>query len=77
MVNLRQPVQWRGGILYAAWKGPGGIEDPSNHRTLLVSSTIGKAYRKMMRDRGQEALQNVLHGLHLGSRREAPIGFVS
>ena len=42
-----------------------------------MSSTLGKAYHKLIRGRGQGALQSVLHGLHLGSQRGAPIGFAS
>ena len=66
LTTFRQPVQWRGGILYAAWKGAGGTEDPANYRSLFVSSVLAKAYNKLMRARGQTALQGTLHGLHLG-----------
>ena len=77
LVNLRQPLQWRGGILFEAWKGVGSIADPNSHRSLFVSSALGKAYHKLMRNRGQDALQTALHDLHLGSRRGAPINFAS
>ncbi|CAE7193341.1 unnamed protein product [Symbiodinium sp. CCMP2592] len=77
LATLSQPVQWRGGILHAAWKGAGEIDQPANHRSLFVSSVLAKAYHKLMRNRGQGALHEVLHGLHLGSRRGAPIGFAS
>ncbi|CAE7677247.1 unnamed protein product [Symbiodinium sp. CCMP2456] len=77
LVQLKQPVQWRGGILYAAWKGAGRVDDPNSHRSLFVSSTVGKSFHKLVRGRGQAALQTVLHGLHLGSRKDAPIGFAS
>ena len=70
-------LQWRGGILFSAWKRAGPIELPENSRSLFVSSTLGKAYHKLIRGRGQGALQSVLHGLHLGSQRGAPIGFAS
>ena len=77
LVNLRQPIQWRGGILFEAWKGAGSMADPASHRSLFVSSALGKAYHKLMRNRGQDALQNILHDLHLGSRRGAPICYAS
>ncbi|CAE7337173.1 Cacna1c [Symbiodinium sp. CCMP2592] len=77
LATLSQPVQWRGGILHAAWKGAGEVDQPANHRSLFVSSVLAKAYHKLMRGRGQDALHSVLHGLHLGSRRGAPIGYAS
>ena len=77
LVTLRQPVQWRGGVLFAAWKGSGCMDQPESHRSLFVSSALGKCYHKLMRNRGQRALQDILHGLHLGSKRGAPIGFAS
>ena len=77
LLQLRQPLQWRGGILFASWKGAGHKDEPASHRSLFVSSTVGKSYHKLMRGRGQEALQGVLHDLHLGSKRNAPIGFAS
>ena len=70
LLNLRQPVQWRGGILFEAWQGAGSMADPASHRSLFVSSALGKAYHKLMRNRGQGALQTILHDLHLGSRGE-------
>ena len=70
-------MQWRGGILYAAYKGKGSIADPENHRSLYVSSILGKAYHRLLRDQNQGALQGALHELHLGSRRRSPIQFAS
>ena len=62
---------------FAATQISGHDEDPSSHRSLYVSSTLAKVYHKLMRPRGQPALQTTLHGLHLGSQRGAPLSFVS
>ena len=75
MTGLCQPLQWRGGLLYAAWKGQGLVSVPSNHRSLFVSSMIGKTYHKALQNKAQQQIQGVLHGLHLGSRQQVPTTF--
>ncbi|CAE7282967.1 unnamed protein product [Symbiodinium sp. CCMP2592] len=77
VLTVQQPIQWRGGILYAAYKGKGLASDPENHRSLYVSSLLGKTYHRLLRDQAHGALQDTLHGLHLRSKRQAPIQFAS
>ncbi|CAE7268693.1 unnamed protein product [Symbiodinium sp. CCMP2592] len=77
MLGMQQPIQWRGGILYAAYKGKGPTSDVDSHRSLYVSSIPGKAFHRLLRDQNQECLQRTLHGLHLGSRKHSPIQFAS
>ena len=44
-------LQHKGGRLVSAYKRRGDIKDPSNHRALLVSSSLGKAFRNVYRRR--------------------------
>ncbi|CAE7299602.1 unnamed protein product [Symbiodinium sp. CCMP2592] len=75
--SLRQPLQWRGGILYEAHKGVGSTELPENHRALFISSILGKAYHRWIRNKTGEQLNNELHAMHLGSRKHAPLTYAS
>lgn len=44
-------LQHKGGRLVSAYKRRGDIRDPSNHRALLVSSSLGKAFHNTYRRR--------------------------
>ncbi|CAE7660424.1 unnamed protein product [Symbiodinium sp. CCMP2592] len=72
-VQVCQPTQWRGGILYAAYKRSGCSWDPQAHRSLFVSSTIGKSFHKTCRTRVQNILDSSFHSFHLGARRNCPV----
>ena len=73
MLLLRQPLQWRGGLLYEAYKGAGQRSSPSSHRSLFVSSVVGKLYHKLTRRKIQGIVDSGLHEFHLGARRGQPV----
>ena len=75
--GLQQPIQWRGGVIYSAWKRAGEISLPANHRSLFISSVVGKCYHRLLRNKTHRSLQAELHPLHLGSRAQAPLVFAS
>ena len=75
--GLQQPLQWRGGVLYECWKKKGSWADVQNHRSLYISSVVGKLYHRLYRDKSQPQLQRALHELHLGSKRQAPMTYAS
>ena len=48
--GLEEPIQMKGGLVINAYKGGGcNPADPSNHRSLLLSSHAGKAIRRVFR----------------------------
>ena len=50
LVGLEEPIQMKGGLVINAYKGGGcNPADPSNHRSLLLSSHAGKAIRRVFR----------------------------
>ncbi|CAE7735994.1 RTase [Symbiodinium sp. CCMP2592] len=75
LVTFTQPLQWRGGILHSAWKQSGPIENPSNHRSLFVSSLLGKTLHRALRDKAQGCFGEVLHDIHFGMKKGAPVTF--
>ena len=77
MTQLCQPVTWRGGLLYEAWKRAGSQKDPSAYRSLFVSSVLGKSYHKLLRRKVQGHLEHNLHPLHLGASKQAPVNFAA
>ncbi|CAE7349989.1 unnamed protein product, partial [Symbiodinium sp. CCMP2456] len=77
IIKGRQPLQWRGGILYEAYKNAGPTCDTSSHRSLYISSFLGKSLHKLMRGKVQNEVQTFLHPLHCGSKQHTPILFPS
>ncbi|CAE7241174.1 unnamed protein product [Symbiodinium sp. CCMP2592] len=72
-LRLRQPLQWRGGILFECWKQSGKRSDPASHRSLFVSSVVGKCYHKLTRRKIQGCVNAGLHEFHLGARKGQPV----
>ena len=70
---LRQPVQWRGGLLYEAYKQAGSHSDPSSYRSLYVASVVGKTYHKVMRNKVQDQVERTLHEFHAGGKKNVPV----
>ena len=77
MLLQRQPLQWRGGILYEAFKRSGLQSSVENYRSLFVSSYVAKTYHRVVRNKTQSYCRDELHPMHLGSRRQAPVTFAS
>ena len=75
MVWSRQLVQWRGGILFEAFKNAGSNQDVSSFRSLFISSAIGKSFHRLVRNKIQQHTQRILHPLHCGPRQHAPVLF--
>ena len=73
ILAIRQPIQWRGGLLHDCYKGAGSATDPDSYRSLFVSSVAGKMYHRHLRQRlGNFAADN-LADLHLGAKKGAPV----
>ena len=77
LVRGRQPIQWRGGVLFEAYKGAGPQCDTASHRSLYISSFVGKTLHRVMRTKVREHIDNFLHPLHCGSRPGMPVLFPS
>ena len=75
VMTIRQPLQWRGGVLYSAWKRSGDRSHADSHRSLFVSNLLAKSLHRLMKDKVAATLEATLHPLHLGSRRGAPVTF--
>ena len=77
LVRGRQPIQWRGGVLFEAFKGSGAQCDTASHRSLYISSFVGKTLHRVMRTKVREQIDSFLHPLHCGSRPGMPVLFPS
>ncbi|CAE7209907.1 unnamed protein product [Symbiodinium microadriaticum] len=75
MVTGAQPTQWRGGILFEAYKNSGAPTMVDNYRSLYISSFLGKAYHKTVRAMIGDEIEQLLHPLHCGTRRASPVSF--
>ena len=71
----RQPLQWRGGVLFEMYKQSGAQCEAASHRS--ISSFIAKALRRVMRNKVAEETEAFLHPLHCGTRPGMPVLFPS
>ncbi|CAE7461183.1 TNXB [Symbiodinium necroappetens] len=77
MLTQHQPVQWRGGVLFEAFKRSGLQSSVDNYRSLFVSSYVAKAYHRVVRNKAQQYSRDEMHPLHLGSKKLAPVTFAA
>ena len=74
---MEEPIHFKGGSLYAVWKGKATPTQHSSYRGILVSSVVGKAYHRILRSRCVPALQNVASPLHIGVLPKRPVTLVA
>ena len=70
---LVQPVQWRGGILFEAYKHSGSPALSESYRSLFVSSVPAKCYHRILRNKAANVVEDVLDPLHCGGRKGRPV----
>ena len=72
-MRLQEPLQFKGGSLYAVWKGKSAPSQCSAYRGILVSSTVGKAFHSILRTRNIPALSDVASPLQIGGLPRRPV----
>ena len=72
-LHVAQPIQWRGGILFEAFKNSGSPSLAENYRSLFVSSVPGKCFHRILRDRAADVIEGTLDPLHCGGRKQRPV----
>ncbi|CAE6969206.1 unnamed protein product [Symbiodinium sp. CCMP2456] len=72
-LRIEEPIQFKGGSLYAIWKGKSSPSACSAYRGILVSSTVGKAYHKILRARNVGALEAAATPLQIGGLPRRPV----
>ena len=70
---IAQPIQWRGGVLFEAYKHSGSPSLAENYRSLFVSSVPGKCFHRILRDRATGLIEDTLETLHCGGRKRRPV----
>ena len=69
----QEALPHKGGILTPAFKGKGSPCDASSYRSLLVSSHIGKALHRTVRQTQASLLEAYMVPQQLGGRRRVPV----
>ena len=77
VAHVRQPVQWRGGVLYSAWKGSGPTNAASSYRSLFVSSAVGKTFHRLVRGKLSPLTSSYFGPCHYGAKPGAPVTHAS
>ena len=71
--RLEEPLHFKGGSLYAIWKGKASPSLCSSYRGILVSSTVGKAYHKILRSRNVRPFEAIASPLQVGGLPRRPV----
>ena len=77
LLQQRQPAQWRSGVLFEAFKRSGLQSAVANYRSLFNSNNMAKVYHRVVRNKAQQFGRDEFHGLHLGSKKQAPVTYAS
>ena len=71
--RLEEPLHFKGGSLYAVWKGKASPSLCSSYRGILVSSTVGKAYHRILRARNVQPFEAIASPLQVGGLPRRPV----
>eukprot|EP00435_Cladocopium_sp_Y103_P071791 s39_g38.t1 len=70
----QEAIEHKGGRLAVAWKHRGDARDCQTHRSLLVSSHIGKTIHRTLRQRHHSLYTAYMQAQQLGGRPRMPVG---
>ena len=73
----QEPLEHKGGLLIPIWKGKMSKDLCAAFRSILISSTAGKAMHKALRSKQSEIYYQHLHPQQLGGRKYIPVGLGS
>ena len=66
VVNVHEPLPWKGGRLFALYKGKGDPSDPGSFRSIFLSELAAKMLHAMVRTRletcWEKQIQEIQHG---------------
>ena len=71
--RLEEPLHFKGGSLYAVWKGKASPSLCASYRGILVSSTVGKAYHRILRARNVRPFETAASPLQVGGLPKRPV----
>eukprot|EP00438_Fugacium_kawagutii_P005037 Skav221091 [mRNA] locus=scaffold1024:105675:110399:- [translate_table: standard] len=69
----QEPLSYKGGRLVHAWKGKAAASECSSHRSLLISSHLGKVLHRSIRDHQAHYFEAFLQTSQTGGRRHIPV----
>lgn len=70
----QEAIEHKGGRLAIAWKHRGDVRDCDTHRSLLVSSHMGKTIHRALRQKHHGLYTTYMQGQQLGGRPKIPVG---
>ena len=70
----QEAIEHKGGRLAIAWKHRGDVRDCDTHRSLLVSSHMGKTIHRALRQKHHGLYTAYMQAQQLGGRPKIPVG---
>ena len=72
-LRLDEALLMKGGIVHHAWKGKHGPEHCGSHRSLLISSVVGKTFHRVIRGRCIGPMLHAATPLQIGGLPKHPV----
>ncbi|OLQ03718.1 hypothetical protein AK812_SmicGene13326 [Symbiodinium microadriaticum] len=72
-LRVEEPLHFKGGSLFAIWKGKSSPSRCDAYRGILVSSTVGKAYHSVLRSKNVPTLTTAMSPLQIGGLPRRPV----
>ena len=72
----QEAIEHKGGRLAVAWKHRGDVRDCDTHRSLLVSSHMGKTIHRALRQKHHSLYTAYMQTQQLGGRPKIPVGIL-
>ena len=72
-LRVEEPLHFKGGSLFAIWKGKSSPSRCDAYRGILVSSTVGKAYHSVLRSKNVPTLTTAMSPLQIGGLPQRPV----
>ena len=73
VLRLEEPLAWKGGLIHSLWKGKIAPHLCHGHRSILISSTVGKAVHRTLRGLGIAPLNRTRSELQVGGLPRHPV----
>lgn len=74
LLHGQEAIEHKGGRLAVAWKNKGDARECANHRSLLVSSHVGKTVHRALRQKHHSIYTQYMQAQQLGGRPRMPVG---
>jgi len=72
-IHGQEAIEHKGGKMAIAWKNRGDVKDCHTHRSLLISSHVGKTIHRALRQKSHHLYETYMQRQQLGGKLKMPV----